>query len=465
MKKKLLFLSAIEGAAVMCAELCGARLLAPVFGNSLHVWAAVMGITLAALASGYFFGGRFEVNRQQKALRLLLILASLYLLLMPLISRYLLPVFIDLPFTPGMMISTLMLLLPPIFFLGATSPLLIAIQTKQRADAGKVSGTVYAVSTAGGITSTFLCGFWMIPDLGLDLSLLIHGTLLLAATLFIVRGSKIPALLMAGGIVIATWKPVVRPGLLFAADGIQGKIEVLDVKNGDKTFRRLLLNGIIQSESLMPSGESSLQYTAMLDSLLPEGSGGKAALLGGGGGQMAQILKKKGFRCRVVEFDKRMIYVARTFFAMGEDIEIINADARHFLNTDTSVYDLLVADLFHAEEQPSHIFTLESLRALKKNLSPSARIYLNWHGYINGNKGEGTRLLLNTFSQAGYNTKLYYTGPLPDYRNIIILAMPAEAPPQSSGKVNRDFRPALEKYNAPANKEWRRNYLRYMRES
>jgi hypothetical protein len=54
MKRKLLFLSFVEGAAVMVAELCGARLLAPVFGSSLYVWSSVMGITLGALAFGYF---------------------------------------------------------------------------------------------------------------------------------------------------------------------------------------------------------------------------------------------------------------------------------------------------------------------------------------------------------------------------------------------------------------------------
>ncbi len=57
MIKKLLFLSFIEGAVVMAAELCGAKLLAPVFGSSLYVWASVMGITLAALALGYFLEG------------------------------------------------------------------------------------------------------------------------------------------------------------------------------------------------------------------------------------------------------------------------------------------------------------------------------------------------------------------------------------------------------------------------
>src|SRR3954467_950540 len=99
MKKKLLLLSFIEGAAVMCAELCGARLLAPLFGSSLYVWATVMGITLAALAAGYFFGGLYSGrSSEQKTLRTILLCAALYLLFMPVLAHYAMPRISYLPF-------------------------------------------------------------------------------------------------------------------------------------------------------------------------------------------------------------------------------------------------------------------------------------------------------------------------------------------------------------------------------
>ena len=77
MQKKLLILSFVEGAVVMVAELCGAKLLAPIFGSSLYVWASVMGITLGALASGYFYGGWLsDITKQpQKKLAQILYLA------------------------------------------------------------------------------------------------------------------------------------------------------------------------------------------------------------------------------------------------------------------------------------------------------------------------------------------------------------------------------------------------------
>src|SRR3954464_11735958 len=93
MKKRLLLLSFIEGAAVMCAELCGARLLAPVFGSSLYVWAAVMGVTLVALAGGYFSGAALSKRslKAERTLFLILAAAALFLVAMPLLSHYLVP--------------------------------------------------------------------------------------------------------------------------------------------------------------------------------------------------------------------------------------------------------------------------------------------------------------------------------------------------------------------------------------
>ena len=48
-----LFVTAfITGAVVMALEILGSRLLAPVFGNSLFVWGALIGVILAAMSSG-----------------------------------------------------------------------------------------------------------------------------------------------------------------------------------------------------------------------------------------------------------------------------------------------------------------------------------------------------------------------------------------------------------------------------
>ena len=47
----LLSTAFVTGAIVMALEILGSRLLAPVFGNSLYVWGALIGVILAAMLS------------------------------------------------------------------------------------------------------------------------------------------------------------------------------------------------------------------------------------------------------------------------------------------------------------------------------------------------------------------------------------------------------------------------------
>ena len=48
----------ISGASVMVLEILAPRLLGPVYGSGAQVWAAVISVTLAALAVGYWLGGQ-----------------------------------------------------------------------------------------------------------------------------------------------------------------------------------------------------------------------------------------------------------------------------------------------------------------------------------------------------------------------------------------------------------------------
>ena len=59
-KYKLEIVAFIGGAVVMILELVGSRILAPYLGTSIIVWTSLIGIILASLSLGYFWGGKRE---------------------------------------------------------------------------------------------------------------------------------------------------------------------------------------------------------------------------------------------------------------------------------------------------------------------------------------------------------------------------------------------------------------------
>ncbi len=475
MKKKLLLLSFIEGAAVMAAELCGAKLLAPIFGSSLFVWSSVMGITLAALAGGYFYGGYLtqKVNDKQKLLFQLLSIAALCVLAMPVLSHYLLPRISYLPFLLGVVIGTSTLIFFPVFFLGTTSPVFIAIQSVNPGEEGKVSGTVYAISTAGGIFATFVCGFYVIPNLGLTSCLLLFGGVLFITTLLISKSIKLGNLFFLAAIFYLTIQFKIKKGSdLYSEDGIYGNLKVQDIRYNDSlTVRYLKTNDIPQTEMDLNSHHPISLYMTLLDSLIPVAESKKnALLLGLGGGLLGNVLIQKNYSTDAVEIDDRIIDIARQYFYLDKKVNTFRQDARYFLNKTKKKYDVVVIDLYRAEEPPSHVLTKESLNHLKQNLNKDAIVYINWHGYLNGNIGKGTAILVNTFIQSGFNVKLCSGSNDEAHRNLIFVAsltalkkmqFELNESPMSTPLINTDNKPLLEKYNALANKTWRLNYLRY----
>ncbi|MCC6369444.1 MAG: fused MFS/spermidine synthase [Bacteroidia bacterium] len=475
MRKQLLLLSFVEGGAVMAAELCGARLLAPVFGSSLYVWASVMGITLAALAMGYFFGGYFSTNQTNRSKRLfgILMVAALFVMAMPVISHYLVPRISYLPFLVGVVLSSFTLLFLPVFFLGATSPFFISMQSTDLNDAGKVSGTVYAVSTLGGIVATFLCGFWLVPQIGLNACLLSFGLLLFVLTLIVSKTFKAVHTLILVALVYLTGQLLFKKqNQLLNSDGLLGHLEVTDERlpNGD-TLRYLAINGIIQSEFLLHQPLLYKNYLALFDTLVPiNKTKNKALVLGLGGGLSANILSRKKYKVEAVELDKRIIEAARNYFFLDRGVSTYDEDARYYLNHCSDTFEIVMCDVFKAEEQPGHVLTSESLNRLKKNLSSTSRLIINWHGYLSDEEGRGTAVLYNTLVQSGFNVKICSLSQQKDFRNLLFVAsltaqetLPYEINEQAAvtDLLNTDDLPRLEKLNALANKKWRANYLRY----
>lgn len=189
----LLLVSFLEGGALMATEIAGARLVAPFYGNSLYVWAAVLGLTLVGLACGYFLGG--ALSRRSDALRVLygvLLLAALLVAAMPWTAAAVMEMTLGMDLRAGITLSCLVFLVPPLVCFGMVSPLIIRLASARERAAGHVAGKVYAISTLGGIFATLAVAFWTLPEIGLWQTLL--ATALVTAVIPVLYFCGTPAL-------------------------------------------------------------------------------------------------------------------------------------------------------------------------------------------------------------------------------------------------------------------------------
>ena len=76
------------GTGSLATEIAASRLLAPYFGSSTIVWANLIGIVLAALAFGYWLGGRIADRRPRpQLLGLIVLAAAVWVAITPFVAR------------------------------------------------------------------------------------------------------------------------------------------------------------------------------------------------------------------------------------------------------------------------------------------------------------------------------------------------------------------------------------------
>jgi spermidine synthase len=489
-----------EGAAVMIAELAGGRMLAPLYGSSLYVWGAVIGITLISLTLGYYLGGRLSSHRRREPLVYWLMLtAAMLITVMPITAQKLMTAWGDMDPVKAIPLLASIYLLPPLLLLGATTPLIIALLSSGTADAGKTSGTVYGISTLGGIAATFAAGFWLIPDFGLTRTALATGIgLAILPCLLLLSQRQLAALLYPALAAWAIWSPAQTaqryPGVdfLYQSEGLLGQIKIVDIHfinhldSSRVVDRVMFVNRTGQTWINRETAEPRWDYVRYLRSIastLPPGS--RVLLLGMGGGIVARTLQDLGHTVDSVELDARIPRIATDYFGLKPNGRVIVDDGRHYLRSTAQRYDLIIFDVFQAEIPPAHLLTVETFRELRRHLNPGGFVAVNYSGFLTGSVGIGARSIYKTLLAAGYQTRLIPTSSEESGRNNLYVATQDErdfsapsVPLFVDGRfvsiastfmdpkeidleqamVLTDDRPVLEKLNLEAAALWRAAY-------
>lgn len=379
----------LNGGAVMVVEILGVRMISPVFGTGMHVWASLISVALVALAAGYFAGGWLADRHPSRRLFYLLVVAGgIGVVLLPRYAFYLIPVFEPLGYRIGALCAAVVTFLPPLFLIGCSSPFAVRILTFDVQRVGRVAGRLFALGTLGSVAGTLLAGFFLAPVLEIGVTLSLVGVVLVLPGLVglakhaRLRGTLPPLLVL----LCVIWIPTAE---MASARGVQiwntpfQQVKVFD-RDGE---RWLLLDGCVHTH--MEVGVSpwcDWGYIPLFRFLPGYRPGAKSLLvLGLGGGAVLPLFEAEEYEVTAVEIDPVVVRVARESFGTLTGAETVHvADARPFVRRAGRTWDLVVLDVCGSDRQPEHLSTVEFFREVKRVLTPEGVVAMNAIGPVDG---------------------------------------------------------------------------------
>jgi spermidine synthase len=377
------------GTGSLATEIAASRLLAPYFGSSTIVWANLIGIVLAGLAFGYWLGGRIADRRPQpRLLGAIVLAAAVWVAVTPFVARPFLDAAVgnldeaSAGAVIGSFFAVLLLFAPAVVLLGMVSPFAIRLALTEVASAGAVAGRFYALSTAGSLLGTFVPALIAIPLAGTQRTLLGTAVLLALSASFLL-GRKVLVLAAALAALVALPPGAIKPepGLLHEEDSLYQFIQVIERPDGKRLLRLnegVAVHSVWRADTVLTGGvwDAFLALPPLLDRPLRS-----VAILGNAAGTTARALGVFYPEARVdgVELDPAVSRVGRRFFGLEDNLRLTvhDADARPFLRSTDTRYDLIVVDAYHQPYVPFYLATREFFRLARERLEPGGILALN----------------------------------------------------------------------------------------
>ncbi len=396
-----LYLTAFLGGLVsLGVELAASRLLAPFFGESLPVWAAVIGLILLYLTVGYFLGGRWADRSPRPATFYEIAVWGAWLVgLIPFVAR---PVLLraaegmarlNIPLTVGPFAAVLLLFAAPVTLLGCLSPFVIRLLVDRVEETGGVAGRVYALSTVGSLLGTLLTVFGLIPALGTRHTFVALSLILLLPALVGLFRAR------AGRAVLYLWMPVVvlglalwargRPvkpqtGVIYETESAHHYIQVVE-RNG---WRYLFLNEGLGIHSVYRPGARRVGGTwdlFMVAPLLKPTPYSPArvrtmGMVGLAGGTVPKLYTAFYGPIPIdgIELDPEVVRVGREYFGMTEpNLRVTVGDGRAVLARSRRRYSVVGVDAYRLPYIPWHLTTVEFFQEVYRHLEGDGVVVVN----------------------------------------------------------------------------------------
>lgn len=430
----------LSGACVMILEIIGARILAPYMGTSIQVWTSLIGIILASLSAGYWIGGRLsDTFNPHKLLVMVLLLSSFFVGLIALVKQPIL-FFIyeqidDLRISSA--IAALSLFSLPGFLLGMVLPISIKMRLKDLQNTGKTVGRLYAYSTLGSISGTFLTGYFLIAFLGHTMIItLISFTLLFCAFLSGLNLKLKPLQLLTFigffSWLIMTYQVLATPVSMIDVDSQYNRIWIYQTKDwkSNQPVLRMRINDEASAEIFVKSKEIVWDYIKFFRAAKHFSPSMKQALLIGGGAYSFPKDFSKLYpdvSLDIVEIDNKLLELSKQYFdyTPHQNHHIFHQDGRQFLNKSSKMYDVIFLDAMRSTVPPFQLTTLEFMQNVQKHLHSEGFMMMNIIGAFSGLKSKLLRAYVSTCKAVFPRVELFSVyGNYPDnqQQNIVLMA-------------------------------------------
>ncbi len=174
MRLVIYILAFTGGFVIMSLELLGGRVLAPYFGNSIHVWGSIITVFMLSLSIGYLVGGRLSINEPSlKRFAILFLIAAIFLYPLVYYSEAVMVFIFERIEDPryGSLLASGMLFALPTILLGMISPYSVRLLVKTTEESGHMAGRLYFVSTLGSALGTLATSFYFVLYFDMDIIL------------------------------------------------------------------------------------------------------------------------------------------------------------------------------------------------------------------------------------------------------------------------------------------------------
>ena len=419
------------GMSVMAVELGASRLLAPYFSSSQIVWTIIIGTIMIAMALGNIYGGRTaDKNPNPDRLYARIIIAAIWIALIPVLGKYIIVLISGILIFAvnnnflviAGFVACMVIFVFPLFLLGTVTPSLVKYTVDNLDDNGKLVGNLNAANTIGSIIGTFVPTFISIPAVGTSITFLIFaGILLILSAVYFITSKislkkikRLPASIVIFALCCAFgWKSNFafwQNNLLYEGESIYNYLQVYDDDRAIYFSTNVLFG--IQSVYLKEKGLTGYYYDFAMAAPFMSGVNEKDALdiliLGNGTGTFATQCERyfdKDLHITGVEIDDKITKLAKEYFELPEDIEVITYDGRAYLNAIDKKYDVIMVDAYQDITIPFQMSSIEFFTLVKDHLKDDGVMVVNMNMKSNAEGGINDYLsdtICQVFSESYY---------------------------------------------------------------